>query len=243
MSNDNTQTNEQTPLNQSLAETASLANQPPQLPIRVWWGFINPGLFVSPNKGIRKLRARAQRNFMPDTVYVMSYILTALIAYLPTVLLDVSHALSGIIPNEVALVVYKSIEEYNAAAAKPLGQLYQHIHAWLFAIPPSGSGGFPQLFKETFAFDKPCFLYTKENVDWQGGTTRLTVIRPKSGQSEEDFRQIIERHCANIQANRSAWSLRDTAGFGTVPDFMATIPPALNQTTTTSNRCSMKWMS
>lgn len=183
-----------------------LNGQPKELAIRVWWGLMNPGLSIPPNKGEETFKKGLSEDFMPGTVYLMCYMLGALIGYLPTVLLDLAKAFAGV-PHEVALVVYASIAEYNKAAANWFGKLYQHIHAWLFAIPPSSSKGFPKLFQRkedgqaepALLLDQPYFLYTRPNVNWQSGITRLIIATPKDNTTAEQFRNTIEKAAEELQ--------------------------------------------
>jgi hypothetical protein len=183
-----------------------LAGQPEELPIRAWWGMINPALFNNDGatteertkKGLSNFLKWLSTDFMPSTVYFMSYELLALIAYLPAVLLNISRKIAGV-PDEVAIVVYESVEEYHRAEKNWFGMHYQNIHNWIFEIPPSSSRGFPKLFKGQLQFNQPYFMYTRKNVNWQGGITRLIVLVPKDGQTEEQFRRAVEALAKGMQ--------------------------------------------
>ena len=150
------------------------------LPIRFWWGFKRRD--VSRVDFLGKLASV----FLPTTVQVMSRRLGALTGYLPIVPAD--HGCIDV-PDELALVVYRSIAEYEQASGSLEGRAYQLLHDSVFA-PPSSSKGFPVRFKGNLESNQPYFLWS-QSADWMGGHSSLLLGRRPAGVSAEKFAENV----------------------------------------------------
>jgi NAD-dependent dihydropyrimidine dehydrogenase PreA subunit len=95
------------------------------------------------------------------------------------------------IPDEIALVVYPSQEEYeNAIKNSVAGRAYGLLHWPVFngkdpEIPPSKSGH-PEPWAGQLNWDTPCYL-APEAIDWRSGITRLLAARPAHKMSADSF--------------------------------------------------------
>lgn len=147
-----------------------------QLPIRFWWGFK------------RKDVARDQfvdtlgEVFVPATVQVMHHRQGALTAYLPIVPPDLGCI---DVPDELALVVYKSVDEYERASATVEGRAYKLLHNSVFG-PPSTSGSFPVRFTGDFETNKAYFLWS-DSADWMNAHCTFFVGRRPQGVTSDQF--------------------------------------------------------
>lgn len=108
------------------------------------------------------------RLFMPLTVQMQR--LYGLTAYLPAVLPPQKPA--GL-PDEVALVFYRTQASYVDAKQCVGGRAYGAMHDLVFDMPKSPSD-FPHLFAGEVKEDQPYYLFERA-VDWQGGYTCLFV--------------------------------------------------------------------
>ena len=160
------------------------------LPVRVWWGFRRPEL--SGDQFVSQLGSL----FMPATIYVPGTQLGVLSAYMPTVLPQ--QGAPGV-PNEVALVFYKSVDAYNQAMTSLEGRSYQLLHSAIFSIPPSSTNGFPPQLSAELKFDQPYFLYADAS-DWQKCTVTNLVGTRKSGVSEDSFQAALLSACTELQS-------------------------------------------
>lgn len=119
------------------------------------------------------------RLFMPITVQMQR--LYGLTAYLPAVLPEKKAA--GL-PDEVALVFYRTQASYHEAKRCVGGRAYGAMHDLVFDMPKSPSD-FPRLFAGVIEDDRPYHLFERA-VDWQGGSTCLFVgtrrepVKPKA---------------------------------------------------------------
>jgi hypothetical protein len=95
------------------------------------------------------------------------------------------------VPDEIALVFYKSQEAYeNAMRALPGGRWYRDFHAQVFNLDTSDSG-FPNLLQGVFELNKPWHLFTNR-VDWKTGVVQIYVGVRKDSISVEIYRAAIE---------------------------------------------------
>lgn len=159
------------------------------LPIRVYWGFKRPE--IPHGEFLDKLG----RIFLPMTIQVMGRRLGALSGYLPVI--PPEHQLAGV-PNELALVVYKSVAEYEQAGKALEAQAYQLLHDSVFA-PPSSSRGFPRLFEETVAADQPYFARSRDD-NFQSAAVSFLLGTRKPDQPPDAFLRAI---ADQVKANRA----------------------------------------
>ena len=139
--------------------------------------------------------------FMPGTPYMQAPL--GLNAYLPAVL-DPPDG-SGL-PDEVALIVYASMEQYLYARETSLRRrIYTHAHTAVFDMQAPGGGG--QFPGPATAPDKrgerhSWYLFDNQ-VDWQDGQTVLFFL---AAQEEKDGlrEEFIERSVSAKGALQSA---------------------------------------
>jgi hypothetical protein len=138
--------------------------------------------------------------FMPGTPCMLAPL--GLCAYVAAAL-DFNDG-SGM-PDEVALIVYASLDAYNAARQKSLqGRMYTHSHAGVFDMARS-RGQFPGTLDEPnklptvdrwswYLFDRP--------VDWQVGSTRLLFItgKPTLGTMQDSLLRATRDASAAFEA-------------------------------------------
>jgi hypothetical protein len=130
--------------------------------------------------------------FMPFTVQMQR--LYGLTAYLPAVLPAEKH--EGL-PDEIALVFYKTQQAYDDAKEYPGGQAYSDLHSVVFDLQKSTSG-FPEFFNHSLSLNKPYYLF-QTRVDWKKGIAHLYVGARKKDVDVEDYRTKLESKARNIQ--------------------------------------------
>jgi hypothetical protein len=129
--------------------------------------------------------------FMPMTVQMQR--LYGLTAYLPAIMPQ-NH--SSVLPDEIALVFYKTQRAYYEAKRCVGGRAYSELHELVFDMKTSNSG-FPELFMGDIELDTPYHIFQK-SVDWQHGETRLYVGVRRQGTSLEPFKKAICQRAAQI---------------------------------------------
>ena len=155
---------------------------PDRLPIRLWWGYRRPD--VARSDFLRKLG----RVFMPQTIYTMHTRLQALAAYLPVVPPSTTDSVLSGMPEELAVVVYKSIADYERANATLEGRAYQDLHGALFT-KASSSQGFPERFAGEVVANQPYFVGGGGN--WQKGHVNFLLgKRPRAVGEDHFFQQL-----------------------------------------------------
>jgi hypothetical protein len=133
--------------------------------------------------------------FMPFTVQMQrQYGLTA---YLPAVL---PESKEGTIPDEVALVFYRTQECYHEAKRRVGGRAYSELHELVFDMPASRSG-FPKLFAaDEITPDQPYHLFER-SIDWQTGYCRLFVGTRKADAASDAFLAGVAKAARRVQAD------------------------------------------
>lgn len=121
--------------------------------------------------------------FMPGTPYMQAPM--GLNAYLPAVLdpagMPIGAAEAGILPDEVALIVYSSLDDYEKARKHSLRRrMYTHSHLAVFDMDkPGGGGQFPGPISDPHVKgDRLCWYVFDNEVDWQWGETQLLFAIP-----------------------------------------------------------------
>ena len=154
---------------------------------------------------------RLEQVFMPLTVQMQR--LYGLTAYLPAVLPEFS---SHTLPDEVALVFYRTQGCYHEAKQCIGGRAYSELHELAFDMPASRSG-FPQLLDhDQFTPDQPYHLFER-SVDWQTGGTRLFVGTRKTDMQSDAFLAGIAKVARRVQAEPNSL---DAAIFSATGDWI-----------------------
>jgi len=133
--------------------------------------------------------------FMPVTVQMQR--LYGLTAYLPAVL---PESKDSTIPDEVALVFYRTQECYHEAKRCIGGRAYSELHELAFDMSASRSD-FPILFAaDEISPDQPYHLF-EQSVDWQTGFSRLFVGTRKAGAGSDVFLAGVANAARRVQAD------------------------------------------
>jgi hypothetical protein len=130
--------------------------------------------------------------FMPTTVQMQR--LYGLTAYLPAVLPETK---GDALPDEVALVFYRTQRAYHEAKRCVGGRAYSELHNLVFDMPASRSS-FPRLFDGIVETGESYYLFER-SVDWQCGTTRIYVGRRRAAVSPKDFLASISRTASKMK--------------------------------------------
>lgn len=133
--------------------------------------------------------------FMPMTIQIQR--LYGLSAYLPAV---PPASNSGILPDEVALVFYRTQNAYQESKRCIGGRAYSALHELVFDMDASRSE-FPELFQGNVEFDKPYHLFNT-SLDWQGGSTRLYLGTRLPEVSPAAFAEGIAKIASGLQQSR-----------------------------------------
>ncbi len=177
-----------------------MTNDAKLLSIRFWWGFKRKDL---PREMFLDKLANV---FLPATVQVMSRRLGALTGYLPVVPPD--HGCFGV-PDELALVVYRSIEEYEAASASVEGRAYHLLHDAVFDRP-SSSNGFAERFDgNNLENGQPYFLWSTTG-DWMEASCSFLLGRRPRGVSKQQFVDNVTAACRLMSSSRGEKTAPDT---------------------------------
>ncbi|MFY9687248.1 MAG: hypothetical protein WAJ88_15720, partial [Pseudolabrys sp.] len=165
------------------------------------------------NAGVRRhiFVERLGQLFMPFTVQMQrQYGLTA---YLPAIL---PESKESTIPDEVALVFYRTQECYHEAKRSVGGRAYSELHELVFDMPASRSG-FPKLLAaDEITPDQPYHLFER-SIDWQTGYCRLFVGARKADAASDAFLTGIAKAARRVQEDpRSV----DAAIFSATSDWV-----------------------
>jgi hypothetical protein len=149
--------------------------------------------------------------FMPFTVQMQrQYGLTA---YLPAVLPESNEST---IPDEVALVFYRTQECYHEAKGRVGGRAYSELHELVFDMPASRSG-FPKLLAaDEITPDQPYHLFER-SIDWQTGYCRLFVGIRKADLASNNFLAGVAKAARRVQADPRSL---DAAIFSATSDWV-----------------------
>src|SRR4029077_629475 len=130
--------------------------------------------------------------FMPITVQLQR--LYGLTAYLPAVL-PTDHPAG--LPDEIALVFYRTQEAYHFAKRCVGGRAYSQLHDLVFDMPRSPSS-FPSPAAGAVQFDR-AYHPLPGQVDWQGGRSRVYVGTRNTTLGPDAFRAEIAARAADLQ--------------------------------------------
>jgi hypothetical protein len=133
--------------------------------------------------------------FMPITVQMER--LYGLTAYLPAIL---PESKDSTIPDEVALVFYRTQECYHEAKRCIGGRAYSELHELAFDMSASHSE-FPRLLAaDEIIPDQPYHLFER-SIDWQTGYSRLFVGARKAGAGSDAFLAGVAKVARQVQAD------------------------------------------
>jgi hypothetical protein len=100
------------------------------------------------------------------------------------------------LPDEIALVFYRTQEAYHFAKRCVGGRAYSELHDLVFDMPKSPST-FPTAFGGEVGFDQAYHLLPGR-VDWQGGRSRVYVGTRKTTLAPEAFRAEVATRAADL---------------------------------------------
>jgi len=133
--------------------------------------------------------------FMPFTVQMQrQYGLTA---YLPAVL---PESKESSIPDEVALVFYRTQECYHEAKRAVGGRAYSVLHELVFDMPASRSE-FPKLLAADEITPDQSYHLFERSIDWQTGYCRLFVGTRKANATSAAFLAGVAKAARQVQAD------------------------------------------
>jgi hypothetical protein len=154
---------------------------------------------------------RLAKLFMPFTVQMQAQY--GLTAYLPAVL---PESKESTIPDEVALVFYRTQECYHEAKRRVGGRAYSELHELVFDMPASRSE-FPKLLAaDEITPDQPYHLFER-CIDWQTGYCRLFVGTRKADLASNNFLAGVAKAARRVQADPQSL---DAAIFSATSDWV-----------------------
>ncbi len=131
---------------------------------------------------------------MPITIQMQR--LYGLTAYLPAIL---PESKESTIPDEVALVFYRTQECYHEAKRCIGGRAYSELHELAFDMSASRSE-FPKLLAaDEITPDQPYHLFERA-IDWQTGYSRLFVGTRKADAGPDAFLAGLAKIARQVQA-------------------------------------------
>jgi hypothetical protein len=133
--------------------------------------------------------------FMPVTIQMQR--LYGLTAYLPAVL---PESKDSTIPDEVALVFYRTQECYHEAKRCIGGRAYSELHELAFDMSASRSD-FPLLFAADKISPDQSYHLFERSIDWQTGYSRLFVGTRKAGAGSDAFLASVANAARRVQAD------------------------------------------
>jgi len=154
---------------------------------------------------------RLAQLFMPFTVQMQAQY--GLTAYLPAVL---PESKESSIPDEVALVFYRTQGCYHEAKRRVGGRAYSELHELVFDMPASRSE-FPKLLAaDEITPDQPYHLFER-SIDWQTGYCRLFVGTRKADLASNNFLAGVAKAARRVQADPQSL---DAAIFSATSDWV-----------------------
>jgi len=149
--------------------------------------------------------------FMPITVQMQR--LYGLTAYLPAIL---PESKDSTMPDEVALVFYRTQECYHDAKRCIGGRAYSELHELVFDMSASRSG-FPKLLAaDEITPDQPYHLFD-QSIDWQTGYSRVFVGTRKVDEASDAFLAGVAKVARRVQADPRSL---DAAIFSATSDWV-----------------------
>jgi hypothetical protein len=141
------------------------------------------------------------KTFMPGTPYMQAPL--GLNAYVPAVL---DPTAGEGLPDELALIVYSSLEQYLHARKTSLRRrVYTHAHVAVFDMAAEGGGGqFPgSVASPDLKGARHCWTVFDTPTDWQAGTTQLLVATPTDAGtgSPEELREYTAKNAGAVRSS------------------------------------------
>jgi hypothetical protein len=176
--------------------------------IRIFWGYKKDGIEKA------AFYKELGETFMPGTPYVLAP--SGLNGYLPAIL-NLDAALK--LPDEVALIVYPTVDLYNEARQNSLmGRIYTYSHEGVFDMKQSRGqflGTVDNPIKHT-AIERWAWYVSGDNFDWQNGNSRLLAMS-----STKNIYEILLKFSKDIKGKLSEYGIDEiiiaaTSAFATI---------------------------
>jgi len=164
--------------------------------VRVWCGYRHHSMHV------KDFQDKLGEVFIPACVKLQTNL--GLTAYIPTVLLGIRNK-ESFVPDETALVFYKSQETYRACFNTLAERIYALDHHGVFSFEKNeyefqSYSEFPKLFTGSLEFKKPVYLFDKK-TDWMNGKSKHFVGTRDSKMPPAEFQENISKIISTIQKN------------------------------------------
>jgi len=148
--------------------------------------------------------------FMPITIQMQR--LYGLTAYLPAIL---PESMESTIPDEVALVFYRTQACYHEAKRCIGGRAYSDLHELAFDMSASRSE-FPELLATDEITPDHSYYLFERSIDWQTGYSRLFVGTRKAKAASDAFLAGVAKVARQVQTD----SRLDAAIFSATTNWM-----------------------
>jgi hypothetical protein len=104
------------------------------------------------------------------------------------------------VPDEIALVFYRTQRAYNDTKLTVAGRTYASLHSTLFGLPPS-EGSFPSALAESLKFDTPYYLFA-DRADWMTGFSQVFAGTRPAKMTVLDFASGLFSFAKDLQQDR-----------------------------------------
>lgn len=165
--------------------------------VRVWCGYRHHSM------NVKDFQEKLGNVFIPACVKMQTNL--GLTSYIPAVLLGIRNK-ESFVPDETALIFYKSQKNYRAGFNTLAERIYALDHHGVFSFEKneyefSSYSEFPVLFEGTLEIKQPVYLFT-EHVDWMNGKVKHFVgTRPDNIKANE-FQEVVSKILSTIQKNK-----------------------------------------
>jgi hypothetical protein len=156
--------------------------------VRVWRGYRLSNLKTE------KFHERLGTVFIPAAV--KQQIDAGLKSYIPTVLAGIPDKPDSV-PDETAVLFWKSQEIFTNSANKLAMRIYRLLHEPVFSMPPSKTG-FPMLFNDSLTIEQPVYLFNKM-ADWMHGAVKHLVAARPAKSDPEEFHVMVSKALGDIK--------------------------------------------
>lgn len=165
--------------------------------VRVWCGYRHHSM------NVKDFQKNLGNVFIPACVKMQTNL--GLTSYIPTVLLGIRNK-ESFVPDETALIFYKSQEAYKAGFNTLAERIYALDHHGVFSFEKneyefSSYSKFPVLFDGHLEIKQPVYLFENKS-DWMHGNVKHFVgTRPENIKGDE-FQERISKILSTIQRNK-----------------------------------------
>jgi hypothetical protein len=184
----------------------------PKLFHRFWIGTKLPALSAE------EFRAGLNETFIPKTVELGKTELSPghhpLVSYVPALLPTMPERpsdLAGILPDEIALVTYRSESEYRALRATPAGEAYSALH-WDYFERDSSRSRVAGLFTGTLDNDQ-AYALLDSGRGLQSGAVTLRVLDRQGVDNATLASRVESARAAALKAGVRTWIVLVTERF------------------------------